>query len=560
MTTSAICAAYAAEHVRAAEAPLLAAGVPLMRRAAAALAAAARVELPAGGTVLVIAGRGNNGGDGLFAAAELARAGIEVTAALARPIIEPGDDDARPSEETGPAAGLAEARRAGVRIVSLWYDEETLVDADDEDAPAPGARWAALEQAAAGAALWIDALTGLGLEPPLRGRLGDLLDHLLTLRRRHRPIVVAADLPSGMAADSGALTGPVLPADVTVTFGCAKPALLLPPACHLAGRVHVVDLGLTEQLAALPAAVRRLDGPHLAAAWARPGATDHKYTRGVVGIIAGSASYPGAAVLCTGAAIRAGAGMVRYLGSAGAAVLAARPEAVTAAGRVQSWVVGPGLPGLPDADIATGHVGQTGNPDMAAAHRAATEAIAAGVPLVLDAGGLDLLTRDGGRTRIGGRILHDRVVLTPHAGELERLLRRFGEEVTREQIEADPAHWARRGAALTGATVLLKGAVTVVAPAEPGPLYSQADGTPWLATAGTGDVLAGVLGVTVAQAHLGASATPAGGIARAAALAAAVHGRAGVAASERHAGGPLAAADLIEAVPGTIGSVLRLAD
>src|SRR5699024_5874719 len=133
----------------------------------------------------------------------------------------------------------------------------------------------------------------------------------------------------------------------------------------------------------------------------------------------------------------------------------------------------------------------------------------AGVPLVLDAGGLDLLTADTGRARVGGRILHDRVVLTPHAGELERLLRRFADDVTREQIEADPAHWARRGAALTGATVLLKGAVTLIAPIEPGPLYSQADGTPWLATAGSGDVLAGILGVTVAQAPLGASATPA---------------------------------------------------
>src|SRR5699024_971145 len=126
-------------------------------------------------------------------------------------------------------------------------------------------------------------------------------------------------------------------------------------------------------------------------------------------------------------------------------------------------------------------------PDMAAALRAATEAIAAGVPLVLDAGGLDLLTPgegrgDGGgdrpvtaedeaarRTRIGGRILHERVVLTPHAGELARLLTRFGIEATREQVEADPARHARRAAAATGATVLLKGAVTLVAAPESGP-------------------------------------------------------------------------------------------
>src|SRR5699024_1094904 len=129
--------------------------------------------------------------------------------------------------------------------------------------------------------------------------------------------------------------------DVTVTFGCAKPALLLPPACRAAGRVEVIDLRLTEELAALPAAVRRLDAARLGAEWPAPGADDHKYTRGVVGVLAGSARYPGAAVLCTGAAIRAGAGMVRYLGSATGAVLAARPEAVTAPGRVQAWVVGP---------------------------------------------------------------------------------------------------------------------------------------------------------------------------------------------------------------------------
>ncbi|MPV50764.1 bifunctional ADP-dependent (S)-NAD(P)H-hydrate dehydratase/NAD(P)H-hydrate epimerase [Pseudactinotalea sp. HY160] len=578
-------AAYAAEHVRAAEAPLLAAGVPLMRRAAAALAETVRAELPPGTGVLVIAGRGNNGGDGLFAAAELARAGIAVTVALAQPI-EPTDDAAhRPMSvaEPGPGQGLAAARREGAVIVPLWYTGETLPGtldpADQADPAAPdGAgspRWSALDEAAAGAAVWIDALTGLGLRPPLRGRLGDLLEHLLALRRRHRPIVVAADLPSGMAADSGALTGPVLPADVTVTFGCAKPALLLPPACHAAGRIEVVDLGLTEELSALPVAVRRLDGARLGAEWPAPGPGDHKYTRGVVGVIAGSATYPGAAVLCTGAAIRAGAGMVRYLGSASAAVLAARPEAVTAPGRVQSWVIGPGLPGLGNESGDLGDPGNPADPDMAAALRAATEAIAAGAALVLDAGGLDLLTpgeasaegETARRTRIGGRILHDRVLLTPHAGELARLLTRFGVEAGREQIEADPAHWAARAAEATGATVLLKGAVTLVAaPAAPAPgaggaastipLYSQADGTPWLATAGSGDVLAGILGTALAQLPPGSAAAA---TARASAMAAAIHGRAGVLAGARHDGGPIAAADIVGAVPCAIGAVLRLA-
>src|SRR5699024_7381519 len=237
------------------------------------------------GRVLVLAGRGNNAGDGLFAAAELARAGVAVTVALTRPI-EPVDDGARPpadGTEPGPAAGLAEAEQAGATVLPLWYSGDTIPPGGDLEAR----RWAALDEAAAAADLWIDALTGLGLTPPLRGRLGDLLEHLLTLRRRHRPTVVAADLPSGMAADTGALAGPVLPADVTVTFGCAKPALLLPPACRAAGRVEVIDLGLTEELAALPAAVRRLDAARLGAEWPAPGPDDHKYTRGVVGVLAG---------------------------------------------------------------------------------------------------------------------------------------------------------------------------------------------------------------------------------------------------------------------------------
>src|SRR4051794_16569099 len=250
---------------------------------------------------------------------------------------------------------------------------------------------------------------------------------------------------------------------------------------------------------------------------------DDKYSRGVVGVLTGSAEYPGAAVLGVEGAARAGAGMIRYLGDEGAAryVLQRRPEAVTAPGRVQSWVVGSGM----DAGKRSGELRE--QIDAALGER---------LPVVLDAGALDLAGTADGPT-----------LVTPHAGELAGLLGRRGLDVERRAIEADGAVWAARAAELLGVTVLLKGHTTHVVRPDGSGFRVQA-GPAWLATAGSGDVLAGILGA-LAGARSAEIAGDPDRFARVAAAGAWLHGRAGERAS---GGGPVVALDIAEALPATV--------
>ena len=229
---------YSAEQVRAAEAPLLAAGEPLMRRAAAGLAEEIRRVLanrparPDGSSrrrVLLLVGPGNNGGDALFAGAELAGEGV---------VVEVVPTGSRMHEE-----GLAAATAAGARVHP---------DAD----PDAGCRLAS------GADVVVDGILGTGTSsgsPALRGRARDLVDAILpVLDRPLRPDVVAVDLPSGTSPDDGAVPDfVVLPADVTVTFGAVKAGLLIDPARRLAGEVRLIDIGLGPQLAAVEPLIRR---------------------------------------------------------------------------------------------------------------------------------------------------------------------------------------------------------------------------------------------------------------------------------------------------------------
>ncbi len=251
-----------------------------------------------------------------------------------------------------------------------------------------------------------------------------------------------------------------------------------------------------------------------------PGRDDDKYSRGVLGVVTGSARYPGAAVLGVEAALRTGVGMVRFLGAAEAAslVLHRRPEAVTAPGRVQAWLLGSGLDAARTADET----------------RLLRDAITDDVPCVLDAGALDLAERGASGA-----------VLTPHHGELARLL-----GVDRRQIDRDPAHWAAQASARFGAVVLLKGAVTLIADGDE--LIEVDEATPWLATAGAGDALGGVLGALLAT-NAAAIIDDPSMAARLAATAAFVHGRAARAAAM---GGPFTVLDLCAAVPGVIREVL----
>jgi len=509
---------YDAEAVRAAEAPALAAGRPLMRWAALQVAATvrqvlteARVGLRAA-RVLVLVGGGNNGGDGLHAAADLAERGVAVTALLAREEVHPG--------------GLDRARAAGVHLLPVTAAED-LTDR-------------AWQETARAAHVWVDALAGIGVRGGLRGHTAELVAALAELRtetdparpadpaRATAPVVVAIDTPSGIAAGTGRLDGPFLSADRTVTMGAAKAGLLLPPAALHTGTVQVADLGLGEAFAARSPTVSRLRAEDVAADWPVPAVTDHKYTRGVLGVAAGSPHYPGAGVLTSGAAVATGCGMVRYLGADAVAerVLDHYPEVVTAVGRVQAVVLGPGVAGQHE----TARLEQALLTAIDTAPREEPPAV------VWDAGAFALLPRMGWALRATPS------VLTPHAGELAALLGSYDQQVQRAEVEADPARWATHAAELTGAVVLLKGPVTIIAQPD-GAVFSQADGSPWLATAGSGDVLAGILGALAAT-----SSAPLGRVAAAAAL---VHGRAA-----QRAGGPLGAHHLLEAIPATAAEIL----
>ncbi|MCM2517386.1 NAD(P)H-hydrate dehydratase [Streptomyces griseoincarnatus] len=481
--------AYSVETVRAAERELMA-RLPegaLMQRAAAGLAAACADVLGRvyGSRVVLLVGSGDNGGDALYAGARLARRGAGVRAVL----LTPG---------RAHAGGLAALRRAGGSVVSDAGGAVELVEQAD---------------------LVVDGIVGIGGKGGLRENGVPLAE----AARRGRGVVVAVDLPSGVDADTGEVRGAAVRADVTVTFGAYKPGLLIDPAREYAGVVRFVGIGL-ETVGARAPEVEALQHADVARLLPVPAAESDKYRRGVVGVAAGSARYPGAAVLAVGGALRGGAGAVRYVGPAGGAVLARYPETLVSergparAGRVQAWVVGPGA----GDDAAT--VG---------------EVLAADVPVLIDADGLRLA--EVGAVR--GRGLRGvPTLMTPHAGEAAALL-----GVEREEVESGRLAAVRELAARYEAAVLLKGSTTVVAEAGGGgAVRVNPTGTPWLATAGSGDVLSGLGGSLLAA---GLSAVDAGSVA------AYLHGLAGRFAAE---GAPVAAEDvagrIVEAWRSVVGA------
>ena len=505
--------AHSIEAVRVAEAAALA-GLPegtLMARAATGLAevAAARLTESEGASVVALVGAGDNGGDALYAVAHLAEAGYAAAAVL---LPSSGRDGVH-------SAALSAAEAAGVMV---------HVAADDPGEAA---------DVVAGADLVLDGIVGIGGRPGLRADAARLVDAV-----DDAAWVIAVDVASGLDPSGGAGEDDAVWADETVTFGTPKPAHLLPAGEGATGVLTVVDIGVPFD--DVPAAVERLTWDDVAALWPVPHAYDDKYSRGVLGIVAGSEAYPGAAVLCATAAAEAGVGMIRYVGTPTPVGLVhhAVPEAVVGGGRVQAWAVGSGLDAGADDDAA--------RPQLDAARAA----LASDLPVVVDAGGLDLVGLSGGRRDAP-------TVLTPHAGELARLLTRLhtrlhgsgtddaasdrsggpvsvdgpgsrvtspAGEVTVDDVRADPLGHARRLAELTGATVLLKGSTTLVV-TDGKPVRAQADAPAWLATAGAGDVLTGLVGTLLAaglEPHDAAS------------LGALVHG---VAADRASGGGPLRA-------------------
>jgi ADP-dependent NAD(P)H-hydrate dehydratase / NAD(P)H-hydrate epimerase len=496
--------AHAVSDVRSAERTLMET-VPdgaLMRRAAAGLAAICVKLLGRvyGAQVVVLAGTGDNGGDALYAAARLARRGASVN------VIQTG-------------SRLHEGGWMALKMAGGWCGEDAGQVAAN---------------ALAGADLIIDGILGIGGRGGLREPAATLAG--LTARARAAgAIVVATDLPSGVDADTGVVAGAAISADVTVTFGTLKPGLLIDPGAGYAGTVELVDIGLDPALAAAPAAIA-LQASDVGALLPTPGAESDKYRRGVLGVLAGSDQYTGAAVLSVGGAIRGGAGMVRLVSAKSAADVVRQhwPEAVIThldpqrpatsvekAGRVQAWIAGPGLGTGDEARELLGAV------------------LATDLPVLIDADGLTVLSRN---RELLGRESADSgaTLLTPHAGELARLL---GADTA--DIEASRLDYARRAAAELGVTVLLKGSTTVVAtPDAADPVMVNPTGTPWLATAGSGDVLSGLAGSLLAQGVT--PAQPAG------AAAAFLHGLAGRLAAS---GAPIGAADLLTSLPAAIRAV-----
>jgi hydroxyethylthiazole kinase-like uncharacterized protein yjeF len=258
---------------------------------------------------------------------------------------------------------------------------------------------------------------------------------------------------------------------------------------------------------------------------------DHKYSRGTLGVITGSAQYPGAAVLSTSAAAATGVGMVRFHSSSGLAhlVLHATPSVVVQPGKVAAWLIGSGIPAKKYSDFSTW-----------LRHRWFKLPKLQSVPTVLDAGALHLAGSIEAPT-----------LITPHSGELSALLTSRGVPVSVEAIEGDPKKWVKGAAKTLGVTVLLKGATTFVANDEL--LIELPLATPWLATAGTGDVLAGIIGALVATNTI-EILNDKNRLAEVAATGAFIHAQSALNASR---GGPISAEMIVKEIPGAISQLLK---
>ncbi len=444
------------EAMRRVDAAAIAGGTPgltLMERAGAAVANQARALAPDGGRILVLCGPGNNGGDGFVAARLLAEAGYRVDLRLlgARESLE-GDAADAAGTWTGPV-GSAQAE----------FFETNLI---------------------------IDALFGAGLSRDIDGPAWALVE---AVNRTGCP-VLAVDVPSGIDGDSGAVRGVAVEATDTVTFVALKPGHLLQPGRTHCGALHVADIGTGEAafaagIAGEGAALFR-NRPGL---WALPRLTaaSHKYTRGHTLVLSGPATRTGAARLAARGALRIGAGLVTLASpTAALAENAAQLTAIMlracdgaddlddllADERLNALLLGPGL--------GTGP----------ATCEFVAVAAAAGRALVLDA---DALTSFRSEVRTLARHIRDgeaRAVLTPHEGEFARLF--SGTDAVTDGL-AKPER-AARAAMLAGAVVVLKGADTVIA-APDGRIAINDHGSPHLGTAGSGDVLAGLIAGLLAQ-------------------------------------------------------------
>jgi hydroxyethylthiazole kinase-like uncharacterized protein yjeF len=495
VTSGNVIDAYTSEQVQTAVAGALAVARSddeLIRRAAFGLAQVCLRELRGrfasahGRTVVLLVGTGKNGADAMVAGKHLRERGVAVHA-----VATSGHVDAIGS------------RHLNVPVI---------------DATEPAGLKQALDLVA-DADMVVDGIVGDAMVGSLRAPASELVEAI-----PDSALVVAVDLPSGVDPDSGAISGVHVRADVTVTFAAYKRCLLLPPASQVAGRLVFVDVGITPRLD--PAGqVQRLTPGGVAERWPVPGPGDHKYSRGLLGVIVGSDRYPGAAVLACLGAFGTGVGIVRYTGPryVGDLILQHVPEAERFPGKVDAYLLGSGVLDAPEQD------------------RAIDDALATGLPYVVDAGAIETSVR---RRAAGDRPTPgDRVLLTPHVGELARSLAAIGYEATTADILQRPYEHALRVADAAEVTVLLKGSTTIIV-GPGGRAFSQEEGPAWLATAGSGDVLAGIAGALTSA---GIPALETG------AMAAFVHGRAASLAAD---GGPLRASKVAEHAPAAIRGLL----
>lgn len=440
---------HSVSQVRAAEDAVIA-ELPsgtLMQRASFALAVACTDLLRetyssvVGRRVALLIGGGNNGGDALFAGAYLRARGVDVRAYLLT---------SSPLE-----AGMASFVQAGGRVQDWSEDLDLEIGSAD---------------------LILDGLVGIGGRGPLREPMAECARIVNALGN----LVVSVDIPSGVDADTGAVAGEAIAADVTVTFGTIKPGLLVMPGKAQAGEIELVDIGIGDALEAQGNPVAEcLESFDVGALLGGPSPDAHKYSRGVVGVIAGSPDYPGAALLSVGAARLSGVGMVRFLereGVRGDLIVQVYPGVVVGAerdARVACWLIGPGFAGS-DSEVAV-----------------LRETLAASVPIVIDAGALTLL---GGHADLMNAIRARTAptVLTPHDGEFRRIAPECADLLDSHRMKA-----VRQAAVSLVSVIVLKGAGTLIASPE-GDAYIDLMGTADLATAGSGDVLAGLIAGLIA--------------------------------------------------------------
>lgn len=508
--------------------------------------------------VVAFVGGGDNGGDALYACAMLAERGMVVTAFLLKP--------------TCHARALAAARESGVGIVELAGRSLRSLNGTPE--------WNTI----CGARVWIDGIVGIGAQGPLTGELAETVTCLNEELRAHPKKVIAIDVPSGLTDDEGKVKGAVMRATHTMAVGSFKRAQILAPAAQYCGALELIDMEWTGLVGLTPADTEETsgevpvyfyDGTGSSRFVQAPAFDDDKYARGVVGLVAGSDTYPGAGLLATRGALASGVGMVRLNSTRRVQdlVLSAEPGVVTVGGRIQAALIGPGLDEdrREDALELAHFCGQSGT------------------PLVIDAGALDLVPD------LLGTIVPDATVLTPHHGEAARLLTRLGTPTKRDEVAAAPLRYANLLHDATGCHVVLKGPVTIVRSFEYADMLrdqallasfinpelgfpdlenmedsvARCDSTlvaptttSWAGVAGSGDVLAGLIAGILARpvrdehALPGPNGQPQAVTPERLVSAVCLHGRAAKLASDEYNGrAPIQARDIADAIPEALAAL-----